>query len=83
MSVERRAKHKSISKNVTPQPAKEWETLERYCERTGDSRDAVHARRKKGIWRDGVETCIGPNGRVWVCPHSVYRWVESGAGVML
>ncbi|MCA1807053.1 MAG: hypothetical protein LC687_04280 [Actinobacteria bacterium] len=83
MSVYRQRNGKRNESSVTTEPAKEWVTLERYCETTGDTPDAVRARRKKGVWPDGMVTCIGPNGRIWVCPQLAYRWVESGAGVML
>ena len=36
-----------------------WVKLLRYCEITGDTPNAVHARRKKGTWLDGVHSVFG------------------------
>lgn len=82
MSIKRSDK-KSTLRNVATDPVKEWVTLDKYCETTGDTHDAVRARRKKGIWPDGIITRIGPNGRIWVCLQLAYRWVENAAEVML
>lgn len=76
-------RNKTTNKAATTDATRYWVTLPRYCENTGDTKDAVHARRKKGIWRDGVETCVGPNNRVWVCPEAASQWVESGMAVTL
>ena len=47
-----------------------WVRLNRYCELTGDTSSAVHARRKKGVWIDGKHTTLAPDGKLWVerCP---------------
>lgn len=82
MSVERKRKEKSVSKNVTAQSAKRWVKLAHYCKESGDTKDAVQARRKKGVWLDGVQTCKAPNGKIYVCPEAAYQWVENGTGVM-
>lgn len=50
--------------------------LRRYCELTGDTADAVHARRKKGQWADGVHCTVGPDHRVWVDMEAVQSWVR-------
>ena len=55
-----------------------WIRLAAYCELSGDSADAVHARRRKKQWVDGVHCRIGPDGNLWVCPEEVNRWVEQG-----
>jgi hypothetical protein len=49
--------------------------LERYAEITGDSVDAVMARRKAGKWLDG-EQCKMVDGRIWVNLQAVEEWVE-------
>jgi len=38
-----------------------WIKLLRYCELTGDTPNAVHARRKKGTWLDGVHCQVRNN----------------------
>lgn len=50
--------------------------LKRYCELTGETADAVHARRKKGQWADGVHCRLGPDHRVWVDVEAAQSWVR-------
>lgn len=60
-----------------------WVKLNRYCEMSGDTSDAVHAKRKKGIWLDGVQCRIAPDRRLWINVEAVNNWVESSrAGVI-
>jgi len=54
-----------------------WVKLLRYCEITGDTPNAVHARRKKGTWLDGVH-CQVRNNSLWINTEAVERWVEQG-----
>lgn len=58
-------------------PARDWIRLPKYCEITGDTADAVHARRRKRQWLDGKQCIIGPDGNLWICREEVNRWVES------
>lgn len=60
----------------TPQP-RDWVRLQKYCDDKGDTAGAVHARRRKRQWIDGVHCRIGPDGNLWVCPEEVNRWIES------
>lgn len=53
-----------------------WVKLERYVELTGDSSDAVMARRKNGKWLDGNQ-CKIVDGRLWVDLEAVDAWVEN------
>ena len=53
-----------------------WIRLAIYCELSGDSSDAVHARRRKRQWIDGIHCRVGPDGNLWVNPEEVNRWVE-------
>lgn len=57
-------------------PPIKWIRLPKYCELTGDTSDAVHARRRKRHWIDGVQCRIGPDGNLWIDPQEVTRWVE-------
>ncbi|TLM67201.1 MAG: excisionase [Deltaproteobacteria bacterium] len=61
----------------TPRPHK-WVRLNRYCELTGDTAAAVHARRKKGVWLDGRHTILAPDGKLWVNTQETEKWVEHG-----
>ncbi len=54
----------------------DWIRLAKYCELTGDSADAVHARRRKRQWQDGVESKVGPDGNLWVNSAAVNRWID-------
>lgn len=60
----------------TPQPVRDWVRLERYCELKGDTPDAVHARRRKRQWTEGVQSIVGRDGKVWVCIEEVNRWIQ-------
>jgi uncharacterized protein (DUF2235 family) len=53
-----------------------WILLAKYCEVTGDTSDAVHARRRKKQWIDGVQTIVDPNGNLRVNPEEINKWVE-------
>lgn len=55
-----------------------WVKLKKYCEISGDTSDAVHAKRKKGQWVDNVQCKIGPDGNLWVNLEAVDKWVERG-----
>lgn len=55
-----------------------WVKLKKYCQDSGDTANAVHAKRKKGIWLDGIQCKIGPDGNVWVNVEEVEKWVERG-----
>ncbi|WP_244946911.1 excisionase [Legionella israelensis] len=55
-----------------------WVKLKKYCEISGDTSNAVHAKRKRGMWLDGVQCKIGPDGNIWINLVEVERWVENG-----
>lgn len=52
-----------------------WVKLEKYVEITGDTVDAVAARRKTGKWLDGQE-CKMVDGRLWINLPNVEKWAE-------
>lgn len=54
-----------------------WIRLAKHCDATGDTPDAVHARRRKRIWTDGVQCRVGPDGNLYVNPEEFNNWVES------
>jgi hypothetical protein len=54
-----------------------WMRLAIYCKLSGDTSDAVHARRRKRQWIDGVQCGIGPDGNLWINPVEVNKWVAS------
>jgi hypothetical protein len=53
-----------------------WIRLGQYCALSGDTADAVHARRRKRQWIDGRHTKVDPGGNLWVNPDEVNKWVE-------
>lgn len=55
-----------------------WVKLKKYCLDSGDTANAVHAKRKKGIWLDGIQCKMGPDGNLWINLIEVERWVENG-----
>ena len=55
-----------------------WVKLKKYCEISGDTSNAVHAKRKRGMWLDGIQCKIGPDGNIWINLIEVERWVENG-----
>ena len=48
-----------------------WVKLSKHCEETGDTPDAVHARRRKRVWTDGVQCRLGPDGNLYINPEAV------------
>lgn len=62
------------TKTATAYPM-EWVKLDRYLELSGDTMDAVQARRKTGKWLDG-EQCKMVDGRLWISLPAVEKWVE-------
>lgn len=52
-----------------------WVKLDRYLELSGDTMDAVQARRKTGKWLDG-DQCKMVDGRLWINLPAVDKWVE-------
>jgi hypothetical protein len=55
-----------------------WVKLKKYCEISGDTSNAVHAKRKRGMWLDGIQCKVGPDGNIWINVIEVERWVENG-----
>jgi hypothetical protein len=53
-----------------------WVKLKKYCELTGDSPAAVHARRRSGKWLDGVQ-CRIADELLWVSLPEAQKWVET------
>ena len=63
--------------SAAPQEAPlNWVKLGRYVELSGDTVDAVQARRKAGKWLDGRE-CKMVDGRLWINLRAVEAWLEA------
>lgn len=55
-----------------------WVKLKKYCQDSGDTSHAVHGKRKRGIWLDGLHCKVGPDGNLWVNLEEVEKWVVYG-----
>ena len=55
-----------------------WVKLKKYCEESGETKDAVHSKRRKGQFVDGIHTKIAADGNLWVNIEEVEKWVELG-----
>lgn len=55
-----------------------WVKLKKYCELSGDTPAAVHGKRKKGAFLEGVHCKVAPDGNLWVNVEAVEKWVEDG-----
>jgi hypothetical protein len=53
-----------------------WVKLKKYCELTGDTPAAVHARRRSGKWLDGVH-CRIADDLLWVSLPEAQKWVAT------
>ena len=53
-----------------------WVRISKHCADTGDTPDAVHARRRKRIWIDGLQCLLGPDGNLYINPEEFNKWVE-------
>lgn len=53
-----------------------WVKLKKYCELTGDTAAAVHARRRSGKWLDGVQ-CRIADDLLWVNLAEAQKWVAT------
>jgi hypothetical protein len=55
-----------------------WVKLKKYCVLSGDTPDAVHAKRRKGILIDDIHCKVAPDGNLWVNLTEIDKWVEGG-----
>lgn len=55
-----------------------WVKLSRYCELSGETSKAVHAKRDSGKFLDGVHCKIAPDGNLWINLVEVEKWVLNG-----
>jgi hypothetical protein len=55
-----------------------WVKVVKYCELSGDSKESVADKRKSGLWLEGVQYVIAPDGNTWVNLREVELWVQYG-----
>lgn len=53
-----------------------WVKVKKYEELTGDSAASVHARRRAGKWRDGLQ-CKVVDEMLWINLQAAEKWVEA------
>jgi hypothetical protein len=54
-----------------------WLKLNRFCELTGETPDAIQSRRSAGEWLDSIHVQTRSN-RLYVSIEAYNRWVEQG-----
>ncbi|MDN0075623.1 excisionase [Crenobacter sp. SG2303] len=54
-----------------------WVKLEKYCELSGDTPDAVDSKKRSGKWLEGTHWRIPADGRVWINLEEVEKWAET------
>lgn len=55
-----------------------WVKLAKYCELSGETRDAVMKKRSSGVFLDGIHCKIAGDGNIWVNLIEIEKWVENG-----
>lgn len=55
-----------------------WVKLARYCELSGETRDAVMKKRSSGVFLDGLHCKIAADGNIWMNLVEIEKWVENG-----
>jgi hypothetical protein len=53
-----------------------WVKVNKYCDLSGDTSEAVRARRRNRKWTEGVQW-VKREGSIWINPTEVEKWVES------
>jgi len=54
-----------------------WVKLRKYCELSGDTKDAVNAKRRNGLWAEGVQWRKAPDNKIWINLEAIDKWVEN------
>ena len=53
-----------------------WVKVNKYCDLSGDTSEAVRARRRNQKWTEGVQW-VKREGSIWINPSEVEKWVEN------
>lgn len=54
-----------------------WIKLAKYCQLSGDTKDAIYAKNRKRIWVNGVHYRKGPDGCIYINTRAVEQWLEN------
>lgn len=61
---------------ATKSPAVGLVTVKKASELIGLSEKAIRRKREEGVWRQGKEIELGPDGRVYVNLQEYEKWVK-------
>lgn len=53
-----------------------WIKLQKYCELSGDTKDAIYAKNRRRIWQRGVHYEKGADGCIYINTEAVSKWLE-------
>lgn len=53
-----------------------WVRLNKFCEISGYTPDAIYSKMKKGVWLEGTHWRKGPDGHIFINLHEFEQWVE-------
>jgi hypothetical protein len=57
----------------------DWVLIRKLSELVGYSDDAVRAKIKKGVWREGLHWRKAPDGRIFLSMLAIKQWIEGKA----
>jgi hypothetical protein len=55
-----------------------WVKVAKYIDLSGDTKEGVAGKRKSGLWLDGVQYKVAPDGNTWINLSEVELWVQYG-----
>ena len=55
-----------------------WVLIHKIVDEIGYSDDAVRAKIKKGVWLKGIHWRKAPDGRIFLNPPAIERWIKEG-----
>ena len=58
----------------------QWLMVKQFCRTSGYSAQSVYAKCKSGVWREHEIWVKAPDGRMFIDPKAVNRWIESSTG---
>lgn len=71
------AQHQAAEAPVAPiRTAMKWVKINKYCELSGDTPDAIYAKNRRKIWTEGVHYKKAADGCLWINLEEVDKWVE-------
>ena len=59
-----------------PAATPEWVLAEKFCELTGNTPNAIHQRRRRGLWLDGTHTAVVQR-RLYVNIKAADQWIKN------